>query len=217
MILLLNLLQQLSGSKNMSEREKIKTNIEDIVKYWSKYIDESDISVDQTESASHCWRCGCRKNLERCHIIPYSLGGLDEPKNLVLLCKRCHSEGPNVTDVEIMWDWIKAYKVPCYETFWSLKGMKEYKFIYGKSIEDEFKTIFNKAKILSNSKEAKDIISNKIQEINRNASIHFGQPYFNDSTIAGIYRMTLKEIAKSLNIEFPVIEDSLKIPWWREI
>ena len=26
-----------------------------------------------------------------------------------MLCKRCHADGPNVTDPEIMWDWIKAY------------------------------------------------------------------------------------------------------------
>lgn len=203
----------------MSKREPIKTKIEDIISYWKKYIDECDLSVDWSEAASHCWRCGCRKNLERCHIIPHALGGLDEPKNLVLLCKRCHSEGPNVTDVEIMWDWIKAYKVPSYETFWTLKGMKEYKFIYGKSIEDELKNIFNEAKILPNSKEAKDIKYIKLKEIIRNASIHFGQPYFNDSTMAGIYRMTLKEIAKSLNVEFPIIENNLKIetPWWRKI
>ncbi len=30
--------------------------------------------------------------LEIHHILPVSLGGTDEPKNLICLCKRCHSE-----------------------------------------------------------------------------------------------------------------------------
>ena len=59
------------------------------------------------------------KNLQRCHIIPNSLGGKDEASNLVLLCKRCHADGPNVEDPEIMWDWIRAYGVPFYDTFWT--------------------------------------------------------------------------------------------------
>ncbi len=200
----------------MSKREPIKTKIEDIVKYWKKYVDESDLSVDWADANTHCWRCGCEKNLERCHIIPHALGGADEPKNLVLLCKRCHSEGPNVTDSDIMWDWIKSYKVPFYETFWSLKEIKEYEFIYGKNINDELIRIFNKAKILPDSKEAKAIINETLKEVNKNASIHFGQPYFNYSTMAGLYRMMLKQISKSLKVEFPLEEKvtKTKSPWW---
>ena len=102
----------------MSKRTSIKTTISQAVDYWSKRIDECGLSVDWSEAYTHCWRCGCEKNLERCHIIPDSLGGEDAPHNIVLLCKRCHVDGPNVTDPEIMWDWIRAYGVPLYETFW---------------------------------------------------------------------------------------------------
>lgn len=94
------------------ERKPIKTKIPEIVDYWFSRIDESDFSVDAAEAHERCWRCGCKHNLERCHIVPDSLGGRDEPANLVLLCARCHAENPNVTDPEIMWDWLKAYKVP---------------------------------------------------------------------------------------------------------
>ena len=92
----------------MSERTSIKTTISQAVDYWSKRIDECGLSVDWSEAHTHCWRCGCEKNLERCHIIPDSFGGEDAPHNIVLLCKRCHVDGPNVTDPEIMWDWIRA-------------------------------------------------------------------------------------------------------------
>ena len=120
----------------MGKRSSIKTTIHEAAGYWVKYVDECDLSVDWSEAETHCWRCGCRKNLERCHIVSDALGGQDEPANIVLLCKRCHAEGPNVSDPEIMWDWIKAYKVPLYETFWSIRGMKEYEFIYKKELSE---------------------------------------------------------------------------------
>ncbi len=85
-------------------RQSIKTKKEDIVKYcfFEKLIDESGLSIDASEAHERCWRCGCEKSLERCYIIPASLGGKDEPANLVLLCKRCHLDNPNITDPEIM-------------------------------------------------------------------------------------------------------------------
>ncbi len=116
-------------------KQNIKTKKEDIVKYWffERLIDECGLSVDASDALERCWRCGCEHNLERCHIVPEALGGKDEPSNLVLLCHRCHIDNPNVMDSEIMWDWIRAYGVPFYGTFWGLIGLKEYEFIYHKS------------------------------------------------------------------------------------
>lgn len=88
----------------MNKREHIKTPLSEIISYWAKHADECGLNVDWAEAENHCWRCGYERNLERCHIIPDSLGGKDEPSNLVLLCKRCHAEDPNVADPEIMWD-----------------------------------------------------------------------------------------------------------------
>lgn len=175
-------------------RSAIKTSINDIVKYWAKYKNESDFSFDFSEAHEICWRCGCKKNLERCHIIPDSLGGKDEPSNLVLLCKRCHIDNPNVADPDIMWNWLKAYKVPFYNTFWNLQGMQEYKRIYSKSIKEELKDrkISNK-----NIDEFMRIYKEQFKK----TSYHFGHPYLNVATIAGIYRMTLKEYDKKNNIE----------------
>ena len=48
------------------------------------------------------------------------------------------------------------------------------------------------------------------------ASIHFGQPYFNTVTMAGIYRMMLKRFAAEHNVEFPLKshDETPKTPWW---
>ena len=119
----------------MSKRDKILVSKEEIVKYWFSKIDEIDFSVDAYEANERCWRCGYKTNLEKCHIIPASLGGKNEVSNLVLLCNRCHIENPNVADSEIMWDWLKAYKTTFYDTFWAIENLEEYKKIYGESFE----------------------------------------------------------------------------------
>ncbi len=88
----------------MEKRKAIKTTKKQIVDYWMEHADESGLSVDFSEAEQRCWRCGCERGLERCHIVPASRGGEDTPSNFVLLCKRCHLDNPNVADPEIMWD-----------------------------------------------------------------------------------------------------------------
>ena len=46
-----------------------------------------------------------------------------------------------------MWDWIRAYGVPFYETFWNMRGMQEYKFMYHKNLSDEISDILCQANI----------------------------------------------------------------------
>lgn len=61
-----------------------------------------------------CWRCGwAGSRIERCHIIPASLDGPDQPSNLVLLCHRCHLDAPDVLDPAVMWKYID-----CHEPEW---------------------------------------------------------------------------------------------------
>ena len=138
------------------------------------------------------------------------------PHNIVLLCKRCHVDGPNVTDPEIMWDWIKAYGVPFYETFWGILGMKEYQFIYKTTFAQDLSDIIAAANLKFD-----DEIKNKVNEITRTvmnkAGIHFGHPYFNTATMAGIHRMTLKNFAEECGVEFPIKrggDESPTTPWW---
>lgn len=188
----------------MSKREPIKTTIEEAVSYWRKRIYEGDLSVDWSEANTHCWRCGCERNLERCHIIPHSLGGKDDPSNIVLLCKRCHAEGPNVEDSEIMWDWIKAYRVPFYGTYWYIRGEKEYNFIYKKSFYEDIQDVLSAAKVGNNPKTIGKIVAELMNQVKMNASAHFGQYYFNVSTIAGMYRMAIKKLADFYGVKFPL-------------
>lgn len=196
------------------ERASIRTKISDIVGYWFSKVDESDLSVDAAEAHERCWRCGCKRNLERCHIVPAALGGKDEAANLVLLCKSCHAENPNTTDVEIMWDWIKAYNVPFYDTFWNIRGMQEYRFIYKKSIREELEDLglYN---IESIEKEFEQILS----KVNEEVSVHFGQPYLNIATIAGMYRMALKQLVQKMNAQVPLPREGTTTPphWWLDI
>ena len=184
----------------MSKRPPIKTTIQQAIEHWKKYVDEDDLGVDWLEADTYCWRCGCKKNLQRCHIVPHALGGEDKPENIVLLCKRCHAEGPNVTDPSVMWDWIKAYKVPGYETFWFVRGREEYEFIYRRGFIEDMYRIFKKANITDEA-----VVSKKISEIygeaSAKASNHFGQPDFNTATMAGIYRMLIKQLASDLNVD----------------
>ena len=201
----------------MSKRKAIKTKIEEIVDYWAEHEDECGLSVDWEEAAERYWRCGCEKNLERCHIVPDSIGGKDEPSNLVLLCKRCHADGPNVDDPEIMWDWIRAYGVPFYDTFWSILGRREYKFIYGHSIYDELKYIVEESANEWNQDTYMEIWKEKFQCAIERTGLHFGQPYLNTATMAGIYRMMLKDVAKDLGVEFPRKEENeTRLSWYFE-
>ena len=39
-----------------------------------------------------------------------------------------------------MWDWLRAYGVPFYDTFWWVNGIEEYKKIYGRSYAEELRT-----------------------------------------------------------------------------
>lgn len=145
-------------------------------------------------------------------------GGEDAPSNIVLLCKRCHVDGPNVTDPEIMWDWIRSYGVPFYDTFWGVIGRKEYKFIYKKSVVQELEGILASAGLKYDA-----AVENKIKEILDEvidgAGIHFGHPYFNAATMAGINRMMLKRLASFYGVTFPLEEEKdmqSTSPWWME-
>lgn len=171
----------------MPEREKIKTTIGEIVDYWMRHEEECGLSVDWAEAHERCWRCGCKRGLQRCHIVPHALGGEDAPSNLVLLCGRCHLDNPNVADTEVMWDWIRAYGVSFYDTFWNIHGMIEYEKIYGISVQEELEK--RKLATEKGMLEFKEVLSVMFGR----ASWHFGDPHFNVATIAGVYRMAFKE------------------------
>ena len=118
---------------------KNKTTIKQIADYWVKNsnICEMELNFDWSEAETHCWNCGDNKyrksinkvSLQKCHIIPHALGGKDIPSNYVLLCDRCHSEAPNTSNVNDMWDWIKSNYIPLslYGTFTIRKALVMFK------------------------------------------------------------------------------------------
>lgn len=173
--------------------KKIQTTKEEICKYWFSRIDESELSVDASEALERCWRCGSERSLERCHIIPRSLGGEDVPSNYVLLCERCHLENPNVDDPEIMWDWLKAYKANYYDTFWINRALEEYEKIYKRKFKDDIAP-FNQ---YLTDEEAKEFLD---KEMDNYATHHFGQAYLNSATIAGLMRILIKKLRAKYDI-----------------
>ncbi|AUV85943.1 hypothetical protein C1N50_07220 [Vibrio campbellii] len=112
-----------SYGRNMkSERESIE--LSRIIDFW---IDKSNVFkgfIDLNEPT--CWACGqgwdgrydivggdylkawAKCPLQICHIIPHSLGGTEEPSNLVLMCKECHDLAPNTTIKEVMFKWMAS-------------------------------------------------------------------------------------------------------------
>lgn len=54
-----------------------------------------------------CWACDlATSSLERCHVIPRSLGGSYDPSNLVLMCSGCHADNPDTADELSFWWWF---------------------------------------------------------------------------------------------------------------
>jgi hypothetical protein len=53
-------------------------------------------------------RCWDNIPLQRCHIVPRSLGGTNEVANLFLMCRECHDLAPNTSILEIFFEWAHA-------------------------------------------------------------------------------------------------------------
>lgn len=163
------------------KRKNIKTQVKDIVEYWQTKVDETQLSIDWCDAHERCWRCADKTKLEKCHIIPNSLGGEETPSNFVLLCKYCHLENPNVLDPEIMWDWLIAYSASFYDTFWVSLGFEEYYKIYGEHFEEQ---------VDISNENFKFLLKKHIDNSRR----HFGVNHLNKATVAGILKMIYKEI-----------------------
>src|SRR5262249_7160404 len=43
--------------------------------------------------------------LQRCHVVPPSLGGTDDVDNLFLMCRECHDLAPNTCIPAILFEW----------------------------------------------------------------------------------------------------------------
>lgn len=152
-ILIIDIWLLLCVVKIIIMKRQIKTTLKQIIDYWieNNNIDETKLNFDWSDANTHCWNCGDDKyrnsikkaSLERCHIIPHSLGGYDVPSNYVLLCKECHSEAPNISNNNNMWDWIKSNYMPIslYGTYRIRKALVMFKQKEGYSFFDKAKDI----------------------------------------------------------------------------
>jgi 5-methylcytosine-specific restriction endonuclease McrA len=93
-----------------------------VLEYWLNKDKPFGIIIET--NAPTCWGCGQTWNgaydvvtgdhkkawnkapLQVCHVIPKSLGGSNDPSNLVLMCKECHDLAPNTVIPEIMFTWM---------------------------------------------------------------------------------------------------------------
>ncbi len=146
----------------------------DVVDYWSAREDECGLGVDWADADKRCWRCGCEAELELCHIVPDSRGGLREPSNLVLLCNRCHREAPNVSDPRYMWVWLRATCEPFYDTLWFMRAMDQYVAMFGKAPFEGM----DEAAIPA------DEIKSLFRQVLRETVVHFGEGHLNPVTVA---------------------------------
>ena len=131
------------------------------IDHWEGIVSELDMGCDWAEAAIMCWRCGCERTTQKCHIIPKSLGGSDKPENIVALCAMCHDEAPNVTDPNAMWEWIKRTSKygGLYDTYWTFMAMKSLALQKGLTI-DEIASKINVHKLIKQ---------------NEKIGFHFGQ------------------------------------------
>jgi hypothetical protein len=168
----------------MTKRPAIKTSHEEIILYWSSRNDQDELAINFSDASERCWRCGYISKLEKCHIVPHSLGGPDLPSNYVLLCHMCHLEGPNVSDPEFFWDWLKAHRAIFNDTYWTTRGIKEYEFIYKRTLHSELEEL--------------GIPEDRIPELmlleSEKVTWHFGQSRWNPATLAGLFRQIIKRL-----------------------
>ncbi|GLZ62859.1 HNH endonuclease [Micromonospora sp. NBRC 107095] len=67
------------------------------------YPDGCEASDTVTLKAS--W--ALRAKLDRAHLKPHSLGGSNDPSNIVLLCRTCHRDAPDWDDPAEMLAWVQ--------------------------------------------------------------------------------------------------------------
>jgi len=161
---------------------------QEIADYWAARESECGLAVDWAEAHERCWRCGYKSHLHRCHIVPKSQGGPNDPSNLVLLCGRCHREAPNVKDPRFMWIWMRTTCVPLYDLYWTTRGIHEFEKMFGRKpfASPDFSTV------------AKEKVLKLLSEEMRKTAIHFGEGRLNPSTIASIFALIEERLTRHL-------------------
>lgn len=185
------------GSRR-EKRRKARTQNERIAEHWRGSAWFQALNIADEQAARCCWRCGSRQDIQRCHIVPDALGGSSEESNLVLLCARCHAEGPNLQDARIMLDWIRSYRNRYEKDFWLDAAMDEYERIYDRRIRDEVENILSKEQIRMGLDKAMCELKLLVNEASIKATFHFGQTWLNNASMAGCFRLALESLPEHL-------------------
>lgn len=86
-----------------------------ILSFWSNHDLFTEAGIEINESNADCFACGNHVGVERAHILPLAEGGNNEPENLHLLCKGCHSESESLSGTPY-WKWLKDKNWNHFET-----------------------------------------------------------------------------------------------------
>lgn len=89
-----------------------------ILAYWFDIKHESVVGWESFDNIAECslghafcWACGVKKSkiasLDKCHILPYALGGSNEPSNFFLMCGDCHDLSPDSAFPDIFFRWVR--------------------------------------------------------------------------------------------------------------
>lgn len=121
-----------------------------IFQHWRDWLDRNGFDWGEPS----CWACGrwwgtkydarsgstgdirrawTRVPLQRCHIVPRSLGGSDDPENLFLMCRECHDQAPDTPFREAFFAWRSKQN-------WGRRRMRELEDVLGSfdiSLQDE--------------------------------------------------------------------------------
>ncbi|PLR72995.1 hypothetical protein CYJ37_11425 [Bacillus sp. UMB0728] len=75
-------------------------------------IVKDEEKLQQEGNFKEIWN-GTAGKLERCHIVPKSLGGSYEPSNLFLMCHNCHLKAPNILNGNMFLKWVSIHRKKC--------------------------------------------------------------------------------------------------------
>ena len=180
--------------------------IKEIAYYWTTayhedgvYIDWDETGVDPQDATERCWRCGSHKGkrLQRCHMIPESCDGENHPKNLILLCHKCHKEAPNFADRNAMLNWLYNSTRGdlfrgVYDSYWFNRALDAYEKLYGKNFINDLVQLFSEAQERS-VKEDKlfEDLKKYLNEGICKSSFHFGSGGLNSNTQAAVFKYAL--------------------------
>lgn len=87
--------------------------------------------------------------LERCHIVADSLGGLQQPSNIFLMCSSCHRESPDTVYPQQFFKWVYRRRQYKYSGGWVGEAIRELQSDYGieypKFTEEDYTKWYEKA------------------------------------------------------------------------